>query len=134
VNTHHRIDRRLKGSIRLHRRVGASLAVAAVAAAMLVPGAQAAVPREHAVSSEEYVPFVTDFARPAAQAPTKTAYVPFVTDFPDVSMTASPAAEAGGSGIGWDEAAIGVGVGGALAALLAGSGVVLMRRARPVRS
>ena len=67
--------------------------------------------------SEEYVPFVTDFPKPAG-APVRAA---------------DPAAASAG-GIDWVDVGIGSGIGAALAALLAGSGLVLTRRVGPARS
>jgi hypothetical protein len=95
------------------------------------------------VPSEEYVPFVTDFPEPAAGTATPEPFVPFVTDFPKPAgapvppaapTTPSPTPKASASGIDWGDAGIGSGVGAALAALLAGSALVLTRRARPARS
>jgi hypothetical protein len=96
-----------------------------------------------AATGTKYVPFVTDFPKPAAAEP----FVPFVTDFwkpaaapvPVADPTAAPttpssAPKASTSRIDWGDVGIGSGVGVALAALLAGSGFVLARRARPARS
>lgn len=93
----------------MKQRLAIALAATALAAVALVPGAQAGPPTGKQVQSEEYVPFVTDFPKP------KSAPV--------------PAAGTGGSD--WGEIGIASGIGAALAALLAGSGLVLTRRARP---
>lgn len=91
-----------------------------------------------AATGTQYVPFVTDFPKPAAEEP----FVPFVTDFrkPEAPSpaaaptTPSPAPKASMSRIDWGDVGIGSGIGVALAALLAGSGLALARRTRPVRS
>lgn len=54
-------------------------------------------------------------------------YVPFVTDFPTPAAAGAPAA----SGSDWSGLGIGSAAGVGLVALLAGSGLVLARRARP---
>jgi len=61
-------------------------------------------------------------------------FIPFVTDFPKPVADPVPAADpkASTSGIDWGDVGIGGG-GAALAALLAGSGLVYARRARPAR-
>jgi predicted flap endonuclease-1-like 5' DNA nuclease len=92
-----------------------------------------------AATGTQYVPFVTDFPKPAAEEP----FVSFVTDFrkpaaapaPTAAPTTpSPAPKASTSRIDWGDVGIGSGIGAALAALLAGSGLALARRTRPVRS
>ena len=70
----------------------------------------------------EYIPFVTDFPKPAAPDPRVAPTRP------------SPAAKASTSGIDWVDGGIGSGVGAALAALLAVSGIVLTGRAASARS
>jgi len=95
----------------MKRRLAIVLSTAALAAVTLVPGAQADPPAEKQVQTEEFVPFVTDFPKPKA----------------------APVPAAGTSGIDWDDIGIGSGIAAALAALLAGSGLVLTRRARPAR-
>ncbi|MGH3031296.1 MAG: hypothetical protein ACRDNE_11155 [Gaiellaceae bacterium] len=105
-----------------------SIVLSATALAVAVFGS---TPVGHAAGSavsplathEEYVPFVTDFPKPATAADPTVA-----------PTTPSPAPKASTSGIDWGDVAIGSGVGAALAALLAGSGIVLTRRARPARS
>jgi hypothetical protein len=77
-------------------------------------------------TAEPFVPFVTDFPKPAA-APVPAA------DPTVAPTTPSPAPKASTSGIDWGDVGIGSGVGAALAALLAGSGLALTRRARPAR-
>ena len=79
------------------------------------------------VPSREYVPFVTDFPKPAAP----TVPAPDPTAAP---ATPSPAPQARTSGIDWGDVGLGSAVGAALAALLAGSALVLTRRTRPARS
>lgn len=69
------------------------------------------------------------FAKPAAG--TAEPFVPFVTDFPKPAAT--PAPKASTSGIDWVDVGIGSGIGAALAALVAGSGLMLTRRASPAR-
>lgn len=108
------------------------LSATVVAAVMLVAGAPAAVGEEVA-RSEEYVPFVTDFPRPAATKPPAEPFVPFVTDFPKpTNRPVTPRESAGGTD--WALLGIGGGVGAALAALLVGSWLVRTHGARPARS
>lgn len=95
----------------MKRQLAIVLTAVMLAAAMLVPGAQAGLPTERPVQTEEYVPFVTDFPKPAA----------------------APVPAASSSGIDWGDVGIGSGIAAVLAALLAGSGLVLTRRARPAR-
>jgi hypothetical protein len=96
-------------------------------------GAQAASP----ATPGDYVPFVTDFPEPVT-----TAFVPFVTDFPQPAASPDQAADptvapaAPGTGPNWfDWADLSVegSAGAALAALLAGAGLVVARRAWPAR-
>jgi hypothetical protein len=91
-----------------------SIVLSATALAVAVFGS---APVAHA-AHEEYVPFVTDFPKPANPLP----------------PVERPAPEAGASGVDWDEVGIVSGAGAALAALLAGSGFALARRARLARS
>jgi hypothetical protein len=84
---------------------------ARLAAAGLLAAAVVGVAPAGAADSE-YVPFVTDFPRPAAAPPA----VP----------------EAGSDGIDWADA--GVGAGAVLAALLAGGAVAATLRSRPARA
>jgi hypothetical protein len=92
-----------------------------LSATALAVAALGSTPIGHAVGSPNPV------ASTAAEGP----FVPFVTDFPKPAATPPPKAST--SGIDWGEVGIGGGVGAALAALLAGSGLVLTRRARPAR-
>lgn len=120
----------------MKHRLSTALALAAAAAVMLVPGGQAA-PREQSVSTEEYVPFVTDFPKPAEQEP----YVPFVTDFPGPATSSGPAGmpvapdtrspAPSASELDWGSVGFAGGAGAALAALLTAAWVVLRRRERP---
>lgn len=68
---------------------------------------------------------------PAAGAATEP-FVPFVTDFP--RPAAAPAPDRSASGIDWADAGIGGGVGAAVAALLAAAALALVHRGRPARS
>jgi hypothetical protein len=108
------------------------LSATLVAAVMLVAGAPAAV-GEDVARSEEYVPFVTDFPRPATSKPAAEPFVPFVTDFPKPTNRSVTPRESTG-GIDWAVVGIGGGVGAALAALLFGSWLVRTHGARPARS
>jgi hypothetical protein len=90
-----------------------SIVLSATALAVAVAGA---APVAHA-AHEEYVPFVTDFPKPAKPLP----------------PIERPTPEASASGVDWDEVGF-VSGGAALAALLAGSGLALARRARLARS
>ena len=103
------------------------LAIVLSAALMIVVLASTQV----ALASGEYVPFVTDFPKPAASTEAAEPFVPFVTDFP--KSAATPAVTASIGGIDWGDVGTGSAAGAALAALLASVGLVLTRRARPAR-
>jgi hypothetical protein len=90
-----------------------ALIVALAVAAALPGGASAA---------EEYVPFVTDFPKPAER------YVPFVSDFP---QPVAPAPDPAG-GTTWDDVPAPA-LGAVVAALLAGAALFLHHRRHPVR-
>jgi hypothetical protein len=86
------------------------LALALSAAALLVPARHAAAQEHQPLPNWEYIPFVTDF--PKAEAP-------------------DPAATSAASELDWGSVGIAGGVGAALGALLAASGLGAARRARP---
>ena len=89
-----------------------------------------------ALAGTEYVPFATDFGKPVAGAADSQPYVPFVTDFPKPATGPAaaphllpPVPEASSNGA-WDELGLGAGVGAALVALFAASGLALTRLSR----
>jgi hypothetical protein len=133
MKTHQDIAGTTKVSVRAHVRAAGALALVTLALAMLVPAAHAGVPRSQPLQSEDYVAFVTDFPKPVASDATEERFTPFVTDFPNraaADAPLNPTATASTSGIDWGDVAIGSGVvGAALAALLAASSLVLVRRA-----
>jgi hypothetical protein len=102
-------------------------AIAVAGLGSLPIGHAADVPEPAARAAEPFVPFVTDFPRPAAE-PVAGAGRSGAPAAP------APAAAAGPSGIDWVAVGIGAGAGAALAALVAGSGLALTRRARLARS
>jgi hypothetical protein len=67
---------------------------------------------------------------PAAAADSE--YIPFVTDFPKPAAVPPAAPQASSDGFDW--AGTGAGVGAALTVVLAGAGLALARRSRPVRA
>jgi hypothetical protein len=85
----------------------------------------------------EYVSPAGSFPKPVPRSATSGQYVPFVTDFPKPAakppgMPSPAAPQAGASGIDWRDVGLGGGIGAALVALLAGSALVFARRDRPV--
>jgi hypothetical protein len=119
----------------MKRRLSTRVALAALAAVMLVPGAQAMLPTKEPAPNEEYAPFVTDFPKPVVSTAGAGPFVPFATDFPKpasvAATTPSRASGSNASGIDWGAVGIGSGFGAAFAGLLAGSWLFLTRRARP---
>ena len=78
-----------------------------------------------ASAADRYIPFVTDFPRPAQSE----RYVPFVTDFPSSAPDAPPADVAGpvSDGFDWLDAAFGAAGGFVLGGLAAASLPALRR-------